>query len=288
MATIDFVPPSFKNLGKRLKDLFSKKYDYKNQLSVKNNIAPELNIESIAVADSVGAVSGQVKSTYSNKDYGTVDFDVNTSGKASAEAKATKLQDGLVVSLKGTETPSGKVGVEYRRESVAAAFSVDHSSASTDLEGSLVAGVDGFSVGGVASIDAQHTESIKDYNFGAEYTPADKVYTLSVKTAEQGKVINGSYLHNLVGKGKLKTMIGGQLSWNMDKSTRVFSVATEHDVDETTAVKGKMNTEGEIASVIEHRLANPLLKVSLSSRWTSKNKNFQPEKFGVALAFGDY
>jgi len=68
----------------------------------------------------------------------------------------------------------------------------------------------------------------------------------------------------------------------------VFTVGTEHDIDEATGLKAKVDTEGVAAAVLEHRLSNPFLRLNLSANWKVQDKSTTPKQFGVALTFGDY
>jgi voltage-dependent anion channel protein 2 len=286
-----FIPPLYSNIGKTFKDFIGKKYDYKNQISTKNNVqGGDVTLESTLVLGEgkekgSSDFSGTVKATYKNKDFGQFDGEIATKGALSGELKATKLHDGLTVSLKATEKPTGKVTVEYRQESVATTLSAEVQTATTLVEGTLVAGVDGFSVGGQGVYNSGKAD-VDDYNFAGEYTQPD--YTLTVKTSQKAENVSGSYWHRIPSsRGKLSTQVGGQLAWDLQTNGRVFTLGTEHDVDETTSVKGKIDSTGIVSGVVEHRLANPAMKVGLSSQWNGKNK-FTSDKFGVALSFGDF
>jgi len=285
-----FVPPLWSKFGTNLKDLLTKKYDYKNQLTVKNNVASDLNIESTVTQGAASTFDGTVKATYKNKDFGQVETEVGTApnkDKATlqAELKATKLYDGLTVIVKGADVPNLKVGVEYKHEAVSTSVTAEVGKESSSAEGSLVAGFEGFSVGGAGKYCTNH--GIADYNFGAEYSQPE--YTLTLKTESKVEKLVASYWHNIpTSRNKLKTQIGGQVNWNLETGAKVFTVGTEHDVDEVTTLKAKVDTEGVAAGVLEHRLSNPFLKLNLSANWQVKDKTTTPKQFGVALTFGDY
>jgi len=286
-----FIPPLYNNIGKTFKDFIGKKYDYKNQVNTKNNVhGGDVTLDSTLVLGEgkekgSSDFSGVVKATYKNKDFGQVEGEIATKGALWGEVKATKLHDGLTVILRGTEKPTGKVTAEYRQESVATTVSAEVQTGTTLVEGTLVAGVDGFSVGGQALYNTGKAD-VDDYNFAGEYSQPD--YTLSVRTANKAEQVNGSYWHKIPSsRGKLGTQVGGQLSWDLQSNNRVFTLGTEHDVDDSTSVKGKIDSNGIVSGVVEHRLANPAMKVGLSSQWNGKNK-FTSDKFGVALSFGDF
>jgi len=286
-----FVPPLWSNFGKSLKDLLTKKYDYKHQVTVKNNLGADLGLESTVGLHEkdAGAFTGLVKAKYKNKDFGEVEAEVGThpnKDKATlqAEVKATKLYEGLTVALRGNDVPTVRAGAEFRQESVAASLFVEAGKESNAVEGTLAAGFDGFTVGGQGKYCSKH--EIADYNFGAEYSQSD--YFLTLKTAKKAEELLAGYFHTLPGRGKLKTQVGAQVGWNLDTGAKVFTVGTEHDIDETTATKAKIDTEGLLAAVLEHRLSNPMLRLQLSANWRVSDRVAAPKAFGVGLTFGEY
>jgi len=112
---------------------------------------------------------------------------------------------------------------------------------------------------------------------------------LTLKTENKTEKLVASYWHNVpTSRNKLKTQLGGQVNWNLENGSKVFTVGVEHDVDEVTTIKEKIDTEGVLAAVLEHRLSNPFLKLNLSANWQVKDKTTTPKQFGVALTFGDY
>jgi len=290
-----FLPPLFSKLGTATKDLLTKKYDFKNQVGSKHNVSGDLNIETTATVGDAWDVSGNIKTKYKNKDFGEFEGEFNTGGALTGELKANKLHDGLTVVVKGTEKPNAKVSLEYRRESVSATVGTDvnfSGKTTAKLDASVVAGVDGFSVGGNVVYDADKS-ALDDYNFGAEYSEKD--YTLTLKTAPNDKSkakkadeVVASYFFNLPSKTKLKTQVGGQLLYGVTSKNWVGTVGSEHDVSEAATLKVKVDSDGALATAIEHRLANPALKVALSSSWALKKKTTTPDKFGAALIFGDF
>jgi len=181
--------------------------------------------------------------------------------------------------------PNLKATADYDLECVAVSIASDFTKERTEVEGALTAGFDGFAVGGQGKYCSNH--GVNDYNFGAEYNQTD--YVLTLKTESKTEKLVGSYWHNVpTSRNKLKTQVGGQVNWNMETGSKVFTVGTEHDVDENSTLKGKIDTEGVLGTVIEHRVASPRLKLNLSTNWQVKDKTTKPKQFGVALTFGDF
>jgi len=272
--------------------LLSKKYDYKHQVTVKNNVNSDLSLESTVGLHEkdAGAFTGLVKAKYKNKDFGEVEAEIGThpnKDKATlqAEVKATKFYDGLTIALRGADVPTVRAGAEFRQENVATSVFVEAGKESNAVEGTLAAGFDGFTVGGQGKFCSVH--GVVDYNFGAEYSHSD--YFLTLKTAHKAEELAAGYFHTLPGsRGKLKTHVGAQVHWNLESGNKVFTVGTDHEIDETTATKAKIDTEGVLAAVLEHRLSNPLLRLQLSANWRVQDRVAAPKQFGVGLTFGEH
>jgi hypothetical protein len=296
-----FVPPQFSKFGKGAADLLEKRFDYKTEITVANNLQSDVNVESTVTLGSgaLGDVSGKFKAKYKNRDFGEFEGEVLTKESEkkhtlSGELKFTELAKGLTVSLKGTDKPNGKVGVEYKQENVAVAASADVGKDSQVLEASAVAGFDNFSVGGSVAWNAAKSE-VTDFGFGSEFSQPD--YVITVRTKSKADTLLASYYHNIAtGRAnKLKTQVGVAGEWKMtaaDQSkARSITIGTEHDVDETTTIKAKIDTNYQVAALFERRLTNPWVKVAASALWdgaTWATGSHAPQKFGVALTFGDY
>jgi voltage-dependent anion channel protein 2 len=283
-----FVPPLYSKLGKSLSDLLKKKFEYDSKINSRNAVNQELTVESAANLTEKGNYGGNVKTTYKNKDFGEVEGEVSTTGLLTGSVKATKLADNLTVTLSGSERPSGKLLAEYQKEYFAVSGQVEHNADTTKLEGTAVVGFDGFSVGGQARYDTA-TSDLEDYNAGAEYTHDD--FTATLVTTERADKLVASYFHKIKNRtAGLKTAVGGRFEYDLTKqaNNRVLTIGVEHDVDAASNFKAKVDSNGSIAGVVEHRLNNPSVKLAFAAQWSGKNKTTTPERFGVALNFGDY
>jgi voltage-dependent anion channel protein 2 len=279
-----FVPPFFKDFGKKAKDLLSKKYDYQNKLTAKNNVQSDLTIESSTTSDEKGNWSGAVKATYKDKAFGQVETEVDTAGKASVEVKAQKLVTNTSVNVKATQKQDARISAEYTQDNLSAIAGIDASKngSSADLE--VAAGLDGFAVGANGKYDFTKSE-VNTYNAGAEYSAKD--FTASVKTDKKFEAVLGSYYHNVSTGRAGKTQVGGQFSHDFNKKASVLTIGTEHDVDAATTLKAKVDSEGAVAGAVEHRLANPAVKINAAAAF-NKNTGFAAQSFGVGFTFGDF
>ena len=63
--------------------------------------------------------------TFKHADLGTVEGELDTTGKTIYSLESDKLTKGLVVKISGTETPSGALNADYRQEHFAVSADVD-------------------------------------------------------------------------------------------------------------------------------------------------------------------
>jgi hypothetical protein len=303
---MSFIPPLFENLGKSATDLFKKKFDYKNQVQLKNKSKTGLTFTSTGGVTDKG-VDGTLNIKYKQDSFGEVETDLTTSGKLKAEVKAKKLSPGVVATFKGESNPkrdgvfsnkpgskaaSVKTTVDYSQDFFAGSVGVDTSFFEyTVLSGAGVIGFDGLSVGGEVKLDAQTRQEVDDYNVGAEYQHGD--VTGTIKTASKGENLTLSYYQKVNGDQN----VGASLTTALDGSDdRTLQLGTDYKVDEVTnfKVKGEAvfkttGTAGKVAGVIEHRLKNPAVLFALSSSYNVQNlKSYSPAEFGLSLTFGDF
>eukprot|EP00823_Brevimastigomonas_motovehiculus_P007030 TRINITY_DN6050_c0_g1_i1.p1 TRINITY_DN6050_c0_g1~~TRINITY_DN6050_c0_g1_i1.p1 ORF type:complete len:312 (-),score=60.38 TRINITY_DN6050_c0_g1_i1:1115-1984(-) len=288
---MSFIPPFFSKLGEKVKDLFTKGYDYEHQAKVKSAIDPKLSIESAAILKGNNEIGGNSKLKY-KPSFGEIEAEVHTKGDASAQIKHTKLTDGLSLIFKAVGAPAakraGKFTTEYKRDAFAGTASVNVTEKlDTTTELSAVTGFDGFSFGGQVLHDAS-AKAAHDFNIGTEYTPSP-AYTLTLKTLQQMGQLQFGYIHNIK-NDKLNTSVGGTFTYDRlatePSDMRVFALGADHQIDEKTKVKGSVDTRAILCGMVEHKLHNPNMKVNLSSQWDVK-KQSTPTKFGCGLSFGD-
>jgi len=278
----DFVPPLFKNFGKTVADLFKEQFDYKKQVKVKSSTPNGVTLQSTAETASKtgGDFQGTVKATYKQPDIGTFEAELNTAGTTKYSVKADKLTKGLAVKVSGDEKPAGKIEVDYAQEFFSGSLNVDVSKDATSSEVAGVIGYDGLAVGGQVKYDITR-QNLADFNAGAEYAQSD--YTLSVKTADQANILTTSYLH----KYSTDVTLGAVFAYDIEASKRLLTVGGSYKVDANIATKLKIDTNGILAAVLEHKLRNPAAKFVFSSEFNAKAASTVPEKFGLALHLGD-
>jgi LysM repeat protein len=281
MSYKPFTPFFWGNFGKSVKDLFIKKYTFKNQAIIKYNAKNGVMLESGGVYQN--DLSGYVKVTQKSKDLGTAEVTIETSGKADGRVKFDQYLKGLVLTISGNEKPSAKVNVDYSQEYFAGSASVDTAikNMQTKVEGTAVVGYEGLAVGGQAKFDVSGDNELEDYNAGVEYTQED--FTATVQSGDKTERITASYYQ----KVSNDLQVGAAVEFG--KGGRVLTIGDEYQLDADTTLKGKLNTKGIVSAVVEHRLANPKLQFGVAASFNAFNGNpVVANDFGLTVTFGDF
>jgi hypothetical protein len=284
-----FVPPQFSKLGSSVKDLFDKKFDFKNSFTVKHKASYGVVFASSVEQGSKGLIGG-VKVNHKDKNYGESEVEAKTDGQFKGSLKLKQLLRNATITASGDSNskalsgPAGKLQAEYAQDFFAGSVSIETNFKRHQLAAAGVIGFDGLSVGGEVKLDAANPSDIEDYNVGAQYQTND--FTATVKT-EKSETLQVSYLHNV----RSDLQVGAQFSAKLDGSGGYnFLLGDEFKVDKDTLAKLKADvTKGLVTGAIEHRLANPAIQVGLAASFdVRKPISTGAQSFGVNLTFGDY
>lgn len=298
----EFIPPKFADLGKKVADLFKKKFDDKgHSFTFKNKTKAGVDVESaVAVGD---AITGKTKATFKHSAVGKVVVNASTPGDLKGELTLQKLMDGLKVVVSGGHAPlkkdkktgamaggwSAKVATEYAQDFFAATADVTCKPDSGLIDLSATIGFDGLSVGGMLSstVSGEGDFDIADHNFGVQYAKDD--FIACIKTSDQGDSITGSYFHNLSKEHQLGCTF---LFAPTKPDSKVLTFGTEYRLDANTVVKAKFDTTNNLSTAIQHTLGSPALQLGLASSFKIDSSNtsasLTAKKFGVSCTFGDF
>lgn len=275
-----FTPPHFKDVAKKSKDLFSKKYDYKNELTATNNTDAGVTME----VGSTYFKDSYLKASWKTVDVGAFEGEIHTDASASAtKAKATfdQFSKGASVAVTASSAPTFEVEASYAMDKFATKAIVTHSSSALGLNLSACVGMDGYVVGANALVDATGgNAALKSLDFAAQANI--KLYQVALKTSK-----NQSDIALTVWNQYSKTYQWG-VSANSGKNYS-FALAQDMTLNKNTSIKTKVSSCGSAAAVVEHRLSDPAVKIALSTEYTSLTSLDKPaQKFGLSMAFGDY
>jgi hypothetical protein len=288
-----FVPPLFSKLGKSASDLFTKKYDFKHNVSTKTKTKNGIAFTSGFDVGNKG-LGGLLKLKCKRDTFGEVEGELRTGGVVKGTVKAKKLVKNAVFIAgfdgkpkEHPKEPLEKVGVEYTQEGFAGAAQFETSFWKHSLlHASAVVGMDGMSVGGEVKVDPNNSKKPQDYAVAAQYDKHD--YTVTVKTSDK---FEGVSLQGFM-KASADHQVGVQLNKKLDGSgDDSIAVGTEYRVDPITRLKAKGDTKGILSLAFEHRLKNPQVLLTAASSLDAANLktgNFAAKDFGISLLLGDY
>jgi len=306
MAEKKSPPPTYGNIGKSFKDLFSKKFDYKNVLKTIHKTKDGVTLTTSSTFEPSN-INGNVNFKYADKSFGDVEVELDAgSGKAYATDNLTKLVDNSKVTISGgllgSKKPgdknflSGKAAIEHSQEffTVNASVVVGEESnkdgvglvAHATVAGSI--GFEGLTVGGEAKVKVDD-QQLEDHNVAAQYQHGD--ITGALYTEKSGEVIRASahYAPSKDYSFGVEFVSDDLEHLPTAPLKRVVNVVSQYEVDSATTTKFRWSNSGEFGVAVEHRLKNPQLAVLFSSSFKAKGTNdFGKDKFGFGLTFGDY
>jgi len=287
----DWIPPYYNKLGKKVKDLLGKKFEIKSELKTVNKSANGVTLDTSL--NSTGPLSGTCKGTYKPGCY-ELEGVFKTTAEVNLKATSKKLLPGLEVSLQGkSKKQQVLLDAKYAQPFYAGAATIttNVNDYKTVLDGSLMIGFDGLSVGVSGKVDVLAEEKLTDYNCGAEYSQDD--LTLSLFTEKLGSKITASYWQKLSGDCSLAASLKMDPDCLQDGkgAEHCLTVGVDYRLDSATKLAAKANTSGIVSTNIEHVLSNPRLKIAIGASFDSKKcsgSNASADKFGVACTFGDF
>jgi hypothetical protein len=299
-----YIPTVFTKYGKSSKDLFKKKYEYDHTIKTINKSSRKgVSIESGATFVENGAgIRGFIKSKYSafpvNSLLSGAEFEGELNTDAAVESKANikfnNLAKGLTVNLltsskpsdKAFKKPIGSVELEYSTDYIATTGTIKSDLDVHRGDASISIGYDNISIGGNVVVDISRGSDIIEHNIGGEYIGDD--FVASVYTEKNSTSLVASYFQRLSRDNS--NILGAQFKYELNgRQDRSLSIGSEYKLDLDTTIKGKIDLpSGDIATVIEHRLANPRLLFGLAAQFNAKAQRFQADKLGVSITFGDY
>jgi hypothetical protein len=288
-----FVPPLFSKLGKSATDLFTKKYNYKNELASKNKTKSGLTFtQGLEISNSKG-VNGNLKLKLKQDSFGEAEGQFTTTGGMKGTVKAKKLVKNAVFIAEADgkpknhpKEPLGKVGVEYTQDNVAAQVNYETSFWKHSLlHAAAVLGFDGLSIGGEVKADPQAAKQLEDFGAAVQYDKNE--YTVTVKTTDKCNGVQALGLYKINADHNVGVCVNKKLSGGNDDS---FSLGTEYKMDTQTKIKAKADTKGIVSGVVETRMKNPNILLNFATSVDAGNfKNGLAAKdFGVSFLFGDY
>ncbi|XP_013070257.1 voltage-dependent anion-selective channel protein 2-like isoform X3 [Biomphalaria glabrata] len=286
------APPSFSDLGKAARDVFSKGFNwgfYKldAKTKTKNNVEFKAGISSNR--DS-GKVSGSLETKYKWSEYGlTFTEKWNTDNVLNTEIKIEdQLAEGLELTFDTSFAPStgkksGKIKSAYSMDYVHLNCDVDFDFAGPTIHGAAVLGYEGWLAGYQLSFDSSKSKLTRS-NFGFGYTGDDFSFTTFVnnnlKEGNEGQEFVGS-IHQKV-TDSLEAAVN--LSWTAGTGNTSFAVGGKYKLDDDASISLKVNNQSHVGIGYTQTLRDGV-KMTMSALIDGKNINQGGHKVGLGIDF---
>jgi len=280
------VPPSYADLGKTARDLFSKGYHYgQSKVEAKTKTSNGVEFTTNGSSDHEnGRFVGNVETKYKWKDYGlTFNEKWNTDNTLATEVSVEdKLVEGLKLSVDTKFAPqtgkkSGKIKSEYKHDYVHTNLDLDLTSLT--VFGAAVVGYKGWLAGYQVALDTSKTAKtlLSQNNFAIGYTKDDLTLHAAVN---DGSEFQGSVSHKV--NSRLETAIN--MNWTAGSNDTKFGVGAKYCPDRDTTFRAKVNNASQVGLSFQHKVRDGV-NLTLSSLIEAKNLNQGGHKFGIALDF---
>ncbi|XP_037046438.1 voltage-dependent anion-selective channel-like [Bradysia coprophila] len=276
-------PPSFSDLGRQARDVFSKGYNFglwKLDCKLKTESGLQFSTGGHSNNDT-GKVFGSLETKSKINDYGlTISEKWTTHNMLYTDITHTdKFIQGLKLIFEGSFSPqSGN-----KNGKVKASFSHDHFKTDTDMNINLagplitVSNVVGY---GAWLFGSQHVfDCQKAKLFGTQCAIGyvGKEFVVHTNLSD-GTEYSGSIFHKV--SPSLST--GIQLSWSARNNTTKIGIAGKYNLDENITLRGKIHNNSLIGLGYQQKL-HERITLTLSTLIDAKNFNAGGHKLGFAL-----
>ncbi|CAL8330365.1 unnamed protein product [Arctogadus glacialis] len=277
------VPPSYSDLGKSAKDIFSKGYGFgvvKLDLKTKSQSGVEFATSGSNNTDT-GKSGGHLETKYKVKDLGlSFNQKWNTDNTLTTEIT---MEDQLALGLKlgldtsfvpNTGKKSAKLKSSYKRELVNVGCDLDFDMAGPTVHGAAVLGYEGWLAGYQIAFDTSKSKLAKN-NFALGYKAGDFQLHTNVN---DGTEFGGSIYQKV--NSNLEMAIN--LSWTAGSNNTRFEIGAKQQLDKNTFLSTKVNNACMVGVGYTQTL-RPGVKLTLSGLIDGKNFNCGGHKVGVGF-----
>jgi len=277
-------PPSYSDLGKQARDIFSKGYNFgfwKLDCKTKTDSGVEFSTSGSS-SQETGKVGGSLETKYKINDYGlSLSEKWNTDNTLYTEVTHTdKLLKGLKLTFEGSFAPhtgnkNGKLKASYGQDLVKIDSDVNIDLAGPTINASGVVGYEGWLAGYQTAFDTQKTKLTVN-NFAVGYVCKEFAVHTNVN---DGQKFAGSVYH----KVNNDLGCGVQLAWAAGDNTKTeFGIGAQYNLDKDAIVRAKVNNSSAIGLSYQQKLRDGIT-LTLSAKIDGKNFNAGGHLVGVAL-----
>jgi len=241
------APPEFNDIGKCVRDLLTKDYNFgKTKLEAKTVTKSGLleftsNLER---NDKDGVLKGEIKTKLKHTDTGlTFQDSYSTSNDLGVKVEASELLEGLKLDLDTTFNPptskkEAKLGVVFKNPAFVLTGSANvFQQPKIKVDG--VIGHEGFVVGAQATFDVTGSK-VSDYALALGYSEKD--YGATLHANKMLSQFIATYSHNV----SKDVTVAAQATMGGSTEKMLFEFGAQYKLDGETTVKGKLETSGKV------------------------------------------
>ncbi|KAL8624162.1 Voltage-dependent anion-selective channel protein 2 [Nucella lapillus] len=277
------APPSYSDLGKAARDLFSKGYNYgffKLEAKTKTKSGVEFTTSGNSSSDT-GKVVSNLETKYKCSEYGlTFTEKWNTDNVLNTEVTIEdQLAKGLKLAFDTSFAPqtgkkSGKIKTGYKQDYVNCNTDINFDYAGPTVHGAAVVGYNGWLAGYQMAFDTSKSKLSKS-NFAVGYTTGD--FTLHTSIVD-GQEFLGSIYQRV--NRDLETAVN--LSWTSGTNATRFALGAKYTLDKNASVSAKVNNSSQVGIGYTQKLRDGV-KLTLSALVEGKSLNQGGHKVGLGL-----
>ncbi|KAK6322026.1 hypothetical protein J4Q44_G00068180 [Coregonus suidteri] len=285
LTEIMAVPPTYVDLGKSAKDVFTKGYGFGLiKLDLKTKSENGLEFTSTGSANTeTSKVAGTLETKYKWAEHGlTFTEKWNTDNTlGTAITVEDQLAKGLKLTFESSFSPntgkkSGKIKTGYKREHINLGCDVDYDINGTAVHGVAVVGYEGWLAGYQVTFEAGKNR-VTQSNFAVGYkTDEFQLHT----NVNDGTEFKGSIYQKV--NDQLETAVN--LAWTAGNSNTHFGIAAKYQIDADASFSANVNNSSLVGLGYTQTL-KPGIKLTLSALLDGKNINSGGHKLGLGLDF---
>jgi hypothetical protein len=277
------APPTYADLGKASRDLFSKGYNFGSIKLDTTTKSGDVQFKTGAAHNvTKGDLAGNIEIKYNIPKYGmTLTEKWNTANVLGTEVSIVdKVAKGVKVTLDSQYNPAaakrtGKLKLDYAHERVRT--TVDASLDAAPLVQATAVGVhEGWLLGLSAGYDVGKSALV---NSAFSLCLARGDYNLHTYIND-GTKFGGNVYHKVSGRMEL----GANVGWESGTNASSFGVAAKYKFAPETTLQAKVNNNSELAASMIHDLADGF-KLTLSGMATLKGFQEGNHRFGLGLEY---
>ncbi|KAF9587880.1 hypothetical protein IFM89_006134 [Coptis chinensis] len=268
-------PAPFSDIGKRVKDVLTKDYNFDNKFILTIPSDSGLLVTAAgSVRDQifVGDISTQYKSSGT-----TVDVKVDTCSNVSTTVTVNEIVPSTkaALSFKIPDHKSVKLDLQYLHHHATINSSIGLTP-SPFLEFAAAIGSKQHSLGGEVGFDTS-TASFTKYNVGIGLNTPD--LSAALVLADKGETLKLSFIQSVPING---STIAAEMTHKFTTYENTFTFGSSHAIDPSTLIKARISNNG-IVGVVCQREWRPKSHITFSAEYDSKAIS-APPRLGLAVA----